>query len=114
MYAHHQIHLSLKKNLNKQLLEAFEQKLVCLDFVKYYEIFSVLSVYFDHVDYKFKQKMVNWYLYIILGRPCSLYFRKHTKNKRKFEKKKHTEKLLKMGILSNAIFCAFLINILIV
>lgn len=55
MYAHHQILLSLK-NLNKQLLEAFEQKLVCLDFVKYYEIFSVLSVYFDHVDYKFKQK----------------------------------------------------------
>lgn len=87
MYAHHQIHLSLKKNLNKQLLEAFEQKLVCLDFVKYYEIFSVLSVYFDHVEYKFKEKMVNWYLYIILGRPCSLYFRKHTKNKRKFEKK---------------------------
>lgn len=114
MYAHHQILLSLKINLNKQLLEAFEQKLVCLDFVKYYEIFSVLSVYFDHVDYKFKQKMVNWYLYIILDRPCSLYFRKHTKKQKAIWKKKPTEKLLKMGILSNAIFCAFLINILIV
>lgn len=98
MYAHHQILLSLK-NLNKQLLEAFEQKLVCLDFVKYYEIFSVLSVYFDHVDYKFKQKMVNWYLYIILDRPCSLYFRKHTKKQKAIWKKKTYWKIAENGYI---------------
>lgn len=31
---------------HQRILEAFQQKLVCLDFVKYYEIFSMLSLFF--------------------------------------------------------------------
>lgn len=37
---------SIKYICHQRILEAFQQTLVCLDFVKYYEIFSMLSLFF--------------------------------------------------------------------